>query len=406
MNIKFDYRKYYLLDIFLYILPFTIILGNSTLNSTRFLILVSFIFNFFKHELHIKYKIKLRYIYLISIFIVINVFFSENYIKSLIASVSLIGYLVLFLSILFMLDDCASFKRNFTLILLSLAVFVIIDLIIQYYFKSDIFGYKISSSHGVRLSGPFGDELVPGSFISKILFLACIFMLNKKIDNIYLLIFLSIASFVLILTNERSASIMFVGGLFIFAFLSLRSIKNKILSIFFLILCFYSVFSLNNDLKKHFIEIPIKYFNDNHHLAHFQTSIEIFKDHKITGAGLKNFRILCSDRKYENIKSKFVENRCATHVHNIYLEILSEAGLIGITIFIALNFNILFFFIKNIFKKIDTETMLLMSNYFVLFWPLQTTGAFFSSWNGVFYWIFLAFFFYKKKKMLNLSNQT
>ena len=115
MNIKFDYRKYYLLDIFLYILPFTIILGNSTLNSTRFLILVSFIFNFFKHELHIKYKIKLRYIYLISIFIVINVFFSENYIKSLIASVSLIGYLVLFLSILFMLDDCASFKRNFTL---------------------------------------------------------------------------------------------------------------------------------------------------------------------------------------------------------------------------------------------------------------------------------------------------
>ncbi len=404
MNIKFDYRKYYLLDIFLYILPFTIILGNSTLNSTRFLILASFIYNFFKYKLYIKYKIILRYIYLISICIILNVIFSENYIKSLIGSISLIGYLILFLSILFMLDDSEAFKKNFTLILLSLTIFVIIDLIIQYYFKSDIFGYEVSSSHGYRLSGPFGDELVPGSFLSKLLFLGSIFLVIKRINNFYILIYLSIASFIIVLTNERSASIMFASGLFIFVFLSLRSIKIKLLSIFFLMLCFYSVFSLNNELKKHFIEIPIKYLNDNHHLAHFQTSIEIFKDHKISGAGLKNFRILCDDQKYENIKSKYVDNRCATHVHNIYLEILSETGLIGFIIFVTLNLNILFFFIQNLFKKLDTETILLMSNYFVLFWPIQTTGAFFSSWNGVFYWIFLAFFFYKKMS-LNSNNQ-
>ena len=125
--------------------------------------------------------------------------------------------------------------------------------------------------------------------------------------------------------------------------------------------------------------------------------MEIFKDHKITGAGIKNFRILCSSEKYENINSKYADNRCATHTHNIYLEILSETGLIGFTLFIILNINIVIFFLKNFLKKHDRETTFLLSNYFILFWPLQTTGAFFSSWNGIFYWIFLAFLFQKKK---------
>ena len=213
--------------------------------------------------------------------------------------------------------------------------------------------------------------------------------------------FLFISSIVIILTNERSASIMFATGLFIFILISLNSIKKKLSVIFLILMCFFTVFLLDKNLKKHFIEIPLKYYSDNHHLAHYLTSVEIFKDHKITGAGIKNFRILCSNKKYENIKSKYVDNRCATHTHNIYLEILSETGLIGFTLFIILNINIVIFFLKNFLKKHDKETIFLLSNYFILFGPLQTTGAFFSSWNGIFYWIFLAFLFQKKELISN-----
>ena len=89
------------------------------------------------------------------------------------------------------------------------------------------------------------------------------------------------------------------------------------------------ILNTNNNIKSHFVDIPIKYFKDNHHKAHFLTSIEIFKDNKIVGSGLNTFREICSNEKYSEINTKYVDSRCATHPHNIYLEILSEFGILG-----------------------------------------------------------------------------
>ena len=104
---------------------------------------------------------------------------------------------------------------------------------------------------------------------------------------------------------------------------------KKFILLLLTVLSLATLINTNSNLKSHFVDIPLKYFKDNHHKAHYLTSYEIFKDNKIFGSGIKTFRYLCGDKKYENIKTKYANHRCATHPHNIYLEILSETGIFG-----------------------------------------------------------------------------
>ena len=95
-------------------------------------------------------------------------------------------------------------------------LFVIFDVLFQHFFLKDIFGYEINSSHGRRLSGPFGDEKVAGAFIAKLFFLASLYIykINKGIKIILTIIILSAVT--IILSNERSSSIIFLTASFVF----------------------------------------------------------------------------------------------------------------------------------------------------------------------------------------------
>ena len=71
------------------------------------------------------------------------------------------------MAILFCLNEIKDFKNIFSKIIFILVLFVTIDVSIQHFFLVDLFGYKIEESHGRRLSGPFGDEKVAGTYIAK-----------------------------------------------------------------------------------------------------------------------------------------------------------------------------------------------------------------------------------------------
>ena len=69
---------------------------------------------------------------------------------------------------------------DFKLILLAfggVSLFVSVDIIFQFFSGKDLFGFDGS---GRRLAGPFGDELIAGSFIQKI------FYIYNFIFNIFL----------------------------------------------------------------------------------------------------------------------------------------------------------------------------------------------------------------------------
>ena len=67
-------------------------------------------------------------------------------------------------------------------------------------------------------------------------------------------------------------------------------------------------------------------------------------DNPVTGIGINNFKFLCNDNNaYKNM---MVHYECASHPHNIYIQWLTEGGLIVFILFI-LYLSFLIFFIKN-----------------------------------------------------------
>ena len=92
--------------------------------------------------------------------------------------------------------------------------------------------------------------------------------------------------------------------------------------------------NLGEDKKKVFY----KFFIFSHdHQGHYLLSYKIFRDHMLTGTGVKGFRYLCRNKIY------ILDNNegCSTHPHNTYMQILTSNGLIGIFLIIFAFFYIL-----------------------------------------------------------------
>tara|TARA_B110001452_G_scaffold239782_1_gene220985 strand:- start:141 stop:779 length:639 start_codon:yes stop_codon:yes gene_type:complete len=200
---------------------------------------------------------------------------------------------------------------------------------------------------------------------------------------------------------------MCLASIFLYFLLTTNlKFKIKLLNISSFIILIVVLFNINTQLKEHFIKRTAQQFGiientddynhesflDSRWGAHFLTAIEIGKNNLILGSGLHTFRIECKDTRYTKIKSVRITQRCNTHPHNIYLEIWSELGALFFICFIIFNIYFLFKLFKVYFfnKSYQQHASIIISLYFMLFFPIQTTGALFSTWNGVIYWITLA----------------
>ena len=130
--------------------------------------------------------------------------------------------------------------------------------------------------------------------------------------------------------------------------------------------------------------------------AHFITAFEIGKTNYILGSGIKTFRYECLNDKYiSDIVNHPASYRCATHPHNLYFEVFSETGLLGLLIFFYLHYLI---FRKVIKIKNEDIKIIAISIFIVLFFPIQTTGSYFSTFNGIFYFMNLPVIIYLANK--------
>tara|TARA_A100000164_G_scaffold381829_1_gene435788 strand:+ start:309 stop:1874 length:1566 start_codon:yes stop_codon:yes gene_type:complete len=98
-----------------------------------------------------------------------------------------------------------------------------------------------------------------------------------------------------------------------------------------------------------------------------------------------------------------IPNSCNTHPHNIYLQLLAETGLLGFMIVLVTFFTILFLLIKNFFgvyflKKtnLTNPEICLLSGFFVILWPITTSGDFFNNWINIISFYPLCFYLYIK----------
>ncbi len=403
----------------IFLIPISLILGNLAINLNIFIIIISFFFEE-KNKLNkifFKNKSRAIVILLILIFFLINIIFSTDIFLSTKGVLGILKYFLFFLILIFFFNKKNNLK-NLSFVFFITLNFVLGDTLIQYFLGVDIFGYKRELQIGSdlvssRLSGPFGDELIVGGFLKNIFLISILCFLfpnsNKKIFFCYLIITL----LVILLSGERVSGIMFLFFCFLFIFFFNFSIKKKI--IFFLTLIFTSLifFSINENLRKStfdrtfkqlgIVKSDISYqghknFFDSQWGAHYLTAYEIYKNNKLFGSGIKSFRVECANKKYEEINSFKANSRCATHPHNIYLEILSETGLVGFVLFIFTLALILKTQLKNVFSAQPNLYLFqlgILISFLTLIWPLQTTGSFFSTFNGFFYWFYAALIFSK-----------
>ena len=89
---------------------------------------------------------------------------------------------------------------------------------------------------------------------------------------------------------------------------------------------------------------------------------------------------------------------CSNHAHNYYLELLSEAGIVGTSLMIIFFLILLknsFFYIKKYNQKTNTELILLVPviiNIFIDIWPVRSSGSFFTTWGATFLWLNVGIF--------------
>lgn len=156
----------------------------------------------------------------------------------------------------------------------------------------------------------------------------------------------------------------------------------------------------NNFLK---IEEDSRFFIDGTYGAKFQLSIKMFKQDIFFGKGIRGYRKCFDDPKiYSDLDSNNKTSACNTHPHNIYLQLLVEHGLIGLSLFLIIIFTTLLkiikffsveiFFFKNHFNTHKLENFLIVGCFIQLLlfiFPFIPTGGLLSNWNGTFLWIYL-----------------
>ncbi|WP_440681183.1 O-antigen ligase family protein [Candidatus Pelagibacter sp. HIMB1623] len=291
---------------------------------------------------------------------------------------------------------------------------LVIDGYIQYFTGKNILG--ITHWENYRISSFFGDELIMGSYVSRLypLLFALFLIKKKRLFEIYFVSLLFILASVLILMSGERTALFFhvISLLFIFILIN-RFVKLKIILAFFIIVFLSILISTNEKLQHRFIDDPISHmqiFKKNqktfiftpHHDSLIRTSFNIFKDQPIYGHGPKMFRLLCKDPKY-----RFGINPCSTHPHNFYIQLLAETGIIGfLFLFSALSYVIytsLRQFKSIIFRQkrpLSDYQVCLLAGILITVWPLTPNGNFFNNWLMVVYSLPIGFYLqsiYSKK---------
>ena len=101
-------------------------------------------------------------------------------------------------------------------------------MIVQFFFDKDIFGY-VATKNLRRLGGPFGDELIAGSFIQRFFIFSLYFVLlfisfnKEKFYKFSLLLIIAFSFIGIFLAGNRMPIILFLFILILFFLLEKNS---------------------------------------------------------------------------------------------------------------------------------------------------------------------------------------
>lgn len=423
---KFFLNKINIINFLIALIPLSLILGNLAININITLIIFTglLIFGtniFILDKRLVNYLIYFFFFYLLLITLLNNWnLLNENvlYMEHLIKSIFYLRFLLLFLIVNKLIEN-NNFNTKLFFISCAFFSFIIsIDIIIQFIFKKNIFGYEILID---KPSSFFKEENIAGGFIQRFIyfFIFLIFIKNKTYNKN--LIFITFIFFLIpiVLTANRMPMFIYIMSIFLF-FLLEKNYKNIFFSIIviFIIIFTFAKTTISNrldadintffkDSKNIIYNAPKLFFKNefaynfqrNNYLIHFNTGVQIWKKNKIFGNGLKSFKLKCSFQKNQT---------CNTHPHNYFIEIMVDAGLIGILLIYSIFLIGMKNFLKNYYSNKNIENKMITSAFFLSivfeFFPVRSTGSFFTTGNSIFIFLMLAIFL-NLEKLNQLQNK-
>ena len=401
---------------FIYLLPICLVTGPFLPDLIVTLSSIFFFFYLIKKKFFEYYKnIYFKIFIIFWIYITLNSFFASNPMISLKSSFFYVRFGIFSILIYYLLSTNKNFVKYFSLSLFITFFIVLLDSYFQYFLGYNIFG--MISPQPNRLSSFFGDEMIVGSFLSRLFPLVMAFGIlmhakGIKYMNIAGIIFLISTDVIIFLSGERTSFGLLVVTNFLYIIFITR---YKIFRFFgFGIAIVIIMFFVANDetIKKRMISQTIadlsteqsirgtkteklfkdiKFFSEVHE-SHYLTAMNMFYDYPLFGVGPNMFRFECSKNKYAEGKYN-----CTTHPHNTHIQILSELGIVGYIIFLIPLMLIFLNFSKKLLKLMsknslnsDYKTCLLIAVFLTLF-PLVPSGNFFNNWMSIVYFLPIGF---------------
>ena len=254
ININLSNKIFLLL---LFSFPLIMILRSAAINVTTLITSVFFLFFLIKKKETYFFKDRIV-IYLITFlfFIFANTLLHDQDFTLMLKSLGNYRYLILTVSVYLALDSISEkSKKIFLYFNFCLVVLLGLDIVYQYIFQKDIFGFTpgMCDTFGkncVRFSGVFGDELIAGGYIAQV-GLSVFFLLqitkNRKsyLQKIIEFFFIAFLFGVILLTGERNAIIIFSLSILFFYFF-----QKKYLNLILIFLLFFlSLFIISKSVS-------------------------------------------------------------------------------------------------------------------------------------------------------------
>ncbi len=397
------------------ILPLSIIIGPSISLSNILLIVLFFFSNLKFAEINIQNKKIFYLLILLYIYLIFNSFISIDYKEGIFRNLGFVRFIILFLAINFYFYISENNQKFFNIWSIIILILVF-DSFFEFFFGKNLLGYG-DDLYNNRIVSFFRDEPIVGAYLLGFKFIIVGYFfekLYKKDQGSKIFLFLILFIFVscIIITGERSNGIKAIVGLMLFLFLNNKiSFKVKI-SIFVLSLILTgSIVTNSNYLKARYGQQLFtqlldnsqrdQFIENNLYLKLYKSGLAVFKDYPIFGVGNKNYRVITT----QNIETKKNNNYLLnTHPHQIYIEFLSEHGIVGSIILLAIFFFLIF---KNLKEIILSRNSIQLGCFIYLvlnFIPILPSGSFFNDFSSTLFWINLSIM-YACNKSTNIFSK-
>ena len=313
----------------------------------------------------------------------------------------------------YLIDKDKSILTYFYYVLVLCFLALAIDGYIQYFKGVNLSGFKIS---GNRVSSFFGDELIMGSYLSRLFpLLFALFLIKKKQKyEIYFIGALFILVDVLIFMSGERSAFFFLNLSTVFIIILIKEYQKFRLITFIIAIICVVILSLNStELNERMFKGPAEDMGliesskeavifSTVHDSLIRTAYNMFKDKPIFGHGPKMFRVICKDEKYAT-----GDYPCMTHPHNFYIQLLAETGIIGFLFLLSALAYVIYTALRQfksiIFKQkrpLTDYQVCLLAGILITVWPLTTNGNFFNNWLIIVYSLPVGFYLqsiYSKK---------